>query len=52
MALIGVAAFVGMPRPDLLCFAFAYGLITLGIWDWAAFLIVAGAVSAGRAWPS
>jgi hypothetical protein len=25
-----------------LCFAFAYGLITLGIWSWAAFLIVAG----------
>ena len=27
----------------LLCFAFAYGLITLGIWSWAAFLITAGA---------
>jgi hypothetical protein len=26
----------------LLSFAFAYGLITLGIWSWAAFLIVAG----------
>jgi hypothetical protein len=27
----------------LLCFAFAFGLVTLGIWEWAAFLIVAGA---------
>jgi uncharacterized membrane protein YqjE len=27
----------------LLCFAFAYGLNALGIWLWAAFLIVAGA---------
>ena len=26
----------------LLCFAFAYGLVALGIWEWAAFLIVAG----------
>ncbi len=26
----------------LLSFAFAYGLITAGIWSWAAFLIVAG----------
>jgi hypothetical protein len=26
----------------LLCFAFAWGLIALGIWPWAAFLIVAG----------
>ena len=26
----------------LLCFAFAYGLVALGIWTWAAFLIVAG----------
>lgn len=26
----------------LLSIAFAYGLITLGIWNWAAFLIVAG----------
>ena len=27
----------------LLSIAAAYGLITLGIWNWAAFLIVAGA---------
>jgi uncharacterized membrane protein YqjE len=37
-----MAAFVGCLVLMLLCFAFAYGLITLGIWDWAAFLIVAG----------
>jgi uncharacterized membrane protein YqjE len=39
---IGLAAFVGCLVLVLVCFAFAYGLITLGIWDWAAFLIVAG----------
>jgi hypothetical protein len=27
----------------LLCFAFAFGLVAVGIWEWAAFLIVAGA---------
>ena len=26
----------------MLCFALAYGLQTLGIWDWASFLIVTG----------
>jgi phosphate/sulfate permease len=26
----------------LISIAFAFGLITLGIWDWAAFLIAAG----------
>lgn len=41
-ALLGVAAFVGCLVLVLLCFAFAYGLIALGIWPWAAFLIVAG----------
>jgi uncharacterized membrane protein YqjE len=41
-ALLGIAAFVGCLILVLLCFAFAYGLITLGIWSWAAFLIVAG----------
>jgi uncharacterized membrane protein YqjE len=41
-ALLGVAAFVGCLVLVLLCFALAYGLITLGIWPWAAFLIVAG----------
>jgi hypothetical protein len=39
---IGLAAFVGCLVLVLACFAFAYGLITLGIWNWAAFLIVAG----------
>ena len=42
-ALAGVAAFVGCLVLVLLCIAFAFGLITLGIWTWAAFLIVAGA---------
>jgi len=42
VALLGVSAFVGCLMLVLLCFAFAYGLMTLGIWDWASFLIVAG----------
>lgn len=42
-ALLGIAAFAGCLVLVLLCFALAYGLITLGIWSWAAFLIVAGA---------
>ena len=41
-ALAGVAAFVGCLVLVLLCVAFAFGLVTLGIWTWAAFLIVAG----------
>jgi uncharacterized membrane protein YqjE len=41
-ALAGMAAFVGCLVLVLLCIAFAYGLVTLGIWNWAAFLIVAG----------
>ena len=41
-ALAGVAAFVGCRVLVLLCVAFAYGLTALGIWNWAAFLIVAG----------
>ncbi len=41
-ALGGVAAFVGCLVLVLLCIAFAYGLVALGIWRWAAFLIVAG----------
>jgi uncharacterized membrane protein YqjE len=41
-ALTGAAAFVGCVVLILLCWAFAYGLIALGIWPWAAFLIVAG----------
>lgn len=41
-ALGGVAAFVGCLILVLLCIAFAYGLVALGVWTWAAFLIVAG----------
>ena len=41
-AMLGLAGFVGCLVLMLLSFAFAYGLITLGIWTWAAFLIVAG----------
>ena len=40
---LGVAAaFVGCLMVVLLCFAYAFGLVALGIWAWAAFLIVAG----------
>jgi uncharacterized membrane protein YqjE len=42
VALLGMSAFVGCLMLVLLCFAFAYGLMTLGIWSWASFLIVAG----------
>jgi uncharacterized membrane protein len=38
----GLAAFVGCLVLVLLCFALAFGLVALGIWEWAAFLIVAG----------
>ncbi len=41
-ALLVMAAFVGCLVLVLLCFAFAWGLVALGIWPWAAFLIVAG----------
>jgi len=41
-ALLVIAAFAGCLVLVLLCFALAYGLITLGIWPWASFLIVAG----------
>jgi hypothetical protein len=37
-----VAAFVGCLVLVLLSIAFAFGLVALGIWPWAAFLIVAG----------
>ena len=42
-AMLGVAAFIGCLVLVLLSFAAAYGLIAAGIWDWAAFLIIAGA---------
>ncbi len=41
-ALLVVAGFVACLVLVLLCFALAFGLVTLGIWEWAAFLIVAG----------
>ena|SRR5215469_9611930 len=41
-AMLGMAAFVACLVLVMLSFAFAYGLITVGIWNWAAFLIVAG----------
>jgi len=40
--LLVIAAFVACLVLMLLSFAFAYGLVALGIWAWAAFLIVAG----------
>ena len=43
VALLATAAFTGFLVLVMLCFALAYGLITLGIWTWAAFLIVAAA---------
>ena len=41
-ALLAIGGFVACLVLFLLCFAFAYGLAALGIWLWAAFLIVAG----------
>jgi hypothetical protein len=41
-ALLATAVFTGFLVLVMLCFALAYGLQTLGIWDWASFLIVAG----------
>jgi uncharacterized membrane protein YqjE len=41
-ALVGISAFAGCLVLVLMCFALAYGLMALGIWAWAAFLIVAG----------
>ena len=42
-ALGGVAAFVACLVLVLLSIALGFGLIALGIWAWAAFLIVSGA---------
>jgi uncharacterized membrane protein YqjE len=41
--LFAVAGLIGGIVVILLSIAAAYGLITAGIWNWAAFLIVAGA---------
>jgi uncharacterized membrane protein YqjE len=43
-ALLATSAFTGFLVLVMLCFALAYGLITLGVWPWAAFLIVAFAL--------
>ena len=40
-ALLASAVFTGFLVLVMLCFALAYGLQTLGVWDWASFLIVA-----------
>jgi uncharacterized membrane protein YqjE len=40
--LIATAVFTAFLVLVMLCFALAYGLQTVGIWDWASFLIVAG----------
>ena len=42
VALLALSGFVACLMLVLLCFAFAFGLVALGIWTWAAFLIVAG----------
>ncbi len=39
-ALLAIAAFTGFLMLVMLCFALAYGLQTLGVWDWASFLLV------------
>jgi uncharacterized membrane protein YqjE len=51
VVLTGMAAFAACLILVLLSFGVVYGLIRLGIWPWAAFLIVAGvyAVLAGLA---
>jgi uncharacterized membrane protein YqjE len=40
--LVGFAGVVGAMTLVMLCWAYGYGLIALGIYPWAAFLIVAG----------
>src|SRR5208282_5642663 len=42
VVLVGFAAVVGCMVLVMLCWAYAYGLVALGIWPWAAFLIVSG----------
>ena len=42
VALLGMSAFVACLMLVLILFGFVYGLMTLGIWPWASFLIVAG----------
>jgi hypothetical protein len=40
--LVGFAGVVGAMTLVMLCWAYAYGLVALGIYPWAAFLIVSG----------
>ena len=40
--LLFLAAFVACLMLVLVLFGFAFGLVAVGIWQWAAFLIVAG----------
>jgi uncharacterized membrane protein YqjE len=42
VVLVGFAGVVGAMTLVMLCWAYGYGLIALGIWPWAAFLIVSG----------
>lgn len=42
VVLLALSGFVACLMLVLLCFAFAFGLVALGISTWAAFLIVAG----------
>ena len=44
--LVGFAGVVGAMVLVMLCWAYAYGLVALGIYPWAAFLIVAGTLIA------
>ena len=44
VALLAFAAFAGFLMLVMLCFALAYGLQTLGVWDWASFLLVTAAL--------
>ncbi len=39
-ALAATIVFTGFLMLVMLCFALAYGLQTLGVWDWASFLLV------------
>ena len=44
LAKLVITAVAGCLILVMLCWALAYGLVTLGIWPWAAFLIVSGAL--------
>ena len=48
VVLLALSGFVACLMLVLLCFAFAFGLVALGIWTWAAFLIDDGAARQRR----